>query len=160
MPHEVVFHDDIAPSVNGQSGAHSPVADEKLRCIAALYAIEQQGAALDPRQRLVLRQKLAMPALTDLHTWLPAATEQPMPSTTHSSAGRRCSAMRPRARGQSTITRSRTPSFRLPAARRTVCSPVRSGSARAAAIQRLFGTAKLNGLDPARCLATVLEHLP
>jgi len=31
---------------------------------------------------------------------------------------------------------------------------------RAAAIQSLFATAKLNGLDPARWLATVLERLP
>ena len=38
-----------------------------------------------------------------------------------------------------------------------------TGSERAgrrAAIQSLFATAKLNGIDPARWLATVLEHLP
>lgn len=35
----------------------------------------------------------------------------------------------------------------------------RAGS-RAAAIQSLFATAKLNGLDPARWLADVLERLP
>jgi len=54
--------------VHAASG--SPVAEEALRRIAALYAIEQQGAGLDPPQRLALRQKLAMPALAELHAWL------------------------------------------------------------------------------------------
>lgn len=31
---------------------------------------------------------------------------------------------------------------------------------RAAAIQSLLGTAKLNGLDPLRCLTETLENLP
>ena len=54
--------------VHAASG--SPVAEEALRRIAALYAIEQQGAGLDPPLRLALRQKLAMPALAELHAWL------------------------------------------------------------------------------------------
>lgn len=41
----------------------SPVAEEALRRIAALYAIEQQCAGLDPPQRLALRQHLSVPAL-------------------------------------------------------------------------------------------------
>jgi transposase len=54
--------------VHAASG--SPVAEEALRRIAALYAIEQQGAGHDPPQRLVLRQRLAVPALAELHVWL------------------------------------------------------------------------------------------
>src|SRR5476649_1737365 len=54
--------------VHAASG--SPAAEEALRRIAALYAIEQQGAGLDPPQRLALRQRLSVPALDDLHAWL------------------------------------------------------------------------------------------
>jgi hypothetical protein len=46
------------------------VAVEALRRISQLYAIEQQGAGLDPPHRLTLRQQLAMPALPELHAWL------------------------------------------------------------------------------------------
>lgn len=48
----------------------SPVADEALQRIAALYVIEQQGAGLDPPRRLTLRQRLAVPALVELRVWL------------------------------------------------------------------------------------------
>lgn len=48
----------------------SPVAEEALRRIAALYAIEQQGLGLYPPQCLELRQTLAIPALAELHAWL------------------------------------------------------------------------------------------
>lgn len=51
----------------------SPIAHEALQRIAALYAIEQQGAELDPPQRLALRQQFAVPALAELHTWLLAS---------------------------------------------------------------------------------------
>lgn len=54
--------------VHAASG--SPVAEEVLRRIAALYVIEHEGAGLDPPQRLALRPQLAMPALAELHAWL------------------------------------------------------------------------------------------
>ncbi len=51
----------------------SAVAEEALRCIATLCAIELQGAGLDPPQRLALRQQLAMPTLAELHARLLAS---------------------------------------------------------------------------------------
>jgi transposase len=54
--------------VHAASG--SPVAEEALRRIAALYLIEQQGAGPDPSQRLAPREQLAMPALAELRVWL------------------------------------------------------------------------------------------
>jgi transposase len=48
----------------------SPVAEQALQRIAKLYVIEQQGAGLDPPQRMTLRQQLALPALAELHAWL------------------------------------------------------------------------------------------
>jgi transposase len=57
--------------VHAASG--SPLAEEVLRRIAGLYAIEQQGAGLDPPRRLALRQQFAIPALAELHAWLLAS---------------------------------------------------------------------------------------
>ncbi len=48
----------------------SPVAEHALQRIAKLYAIEQQGAGLDPPQRKLLREQLALPPLAELHAWL------------------------------------------------------------------------------------------
>lgn len=48
----------------------SPVAEQALRRIAQLYAIEQQAADVTPAQRLALCQQQAVPALADLHAWL------------------------------------------------------------------------------------------
>jgi transposase len=56
--------------VHAASG--SPVAEEALRRIALLYAIEQRAAGSTPQQRLELRQQHAIPALADLHAWLTA----------------------------------------------------------------------------------------
>lgn len=48
----------------------SPIAEQALHRIAKLYAIEQQGAGLDPPQRLLLREQLSLPALAEPHAWL------------------------------------------------------------------------------------------
>lgn len=53
-----------------QAASGSLVGEEALRRTAALYAIEQQGAGLDHPPRLALQQRLAMPALAELHAWL------------------------------------------------------------------------------------------
>ena len=52
------------------AASDSPVANEALRHIAKLYAIEQQAAGMTPLQRLALREQHAEPALADLHAWL------------------------------------------------------------------------------------------
>ena len=152
--------------VHAASG--SPVAEEALRRIAQLYAIEQQGAGMTPPQRLLLRQQKAVPILTDLHAWL-LATQRTV------------------AVGSGTARAIDHALKRWPALQRYVSSgslpidnnpvenairPIAIGKKnwlftgseragrRAAAIQSLFATAKLNGLDPARWLADTLEKLP
>ncbi|WP_229262817.1 IS66 family transposase [Duganella radicis] len=139
-----------------------------MRRIGALYAIEQQGAGLDPPQRQALRQRLAIPVLAELHAWL-LATERTV------------------ATGSGTVKAVEHALKRWPALERYAGSgtlpidnnaienairPIAigkknwlfTGSERAghreAAIQSLFATAKLNGLDSARWLADVLERLP
>jgi transposase len=52
--------------VHAASG--SPMAEEALRRIAQLYAIEQQASGMTSAQRLALREQHAIPALAALHT--------------------------------------------------------------------------------------------
>ena len=152
--------------VHAASG--SPVAQEALRRIAQLYSVEQQGAGMAPPQRLALREQHAVPALADLHAWL---------LTTQSSV----------AAGSGTAKAIEHALKRWPALQRYASSgslpidnnpvenairPIAIGKKnwlftgseragrRAAAIQSLFATAKLNGLEPARWLADTLEKLP
>ena len=152
--------------VHAASG--SPVAQEALRRIAQLYSVEQQGAGMAPPQRLALREQHAVPALADLHAWL---------LTTQSSV----------AAGSGTAKAIEHALKRWPALHRYASSgslpidnnpvenairPIAIGKKnwlftgseragrRAAAIQSLFATAKLNGLEPARWLADTLEKLP
>jgi transposase len=152
--------------VHAASG--SPVAEEALRRIAQLYAIEQQAAAMTSLERGALRAQQAVPALANLHAWL-LATQRSV------------------AAGSSTAKAVDHALKRWPALERYVSSgslpidnnpvenairPIAIGKKnwlftgseragrRAAAIQSLFATAKLNGLDPSRWLADTLEKLP
>lgn len=152
--------------VHAASG--SPVAEEALRRIGQLYAIEQQGAEMTAPQRLALREQHAVSALAELHAWL---------QTTQRSV----------AAGSGTAKAIEHALKRWPALQRYASSgtlpidnnpienairPIAIGKKnwlftgseragrRAAAIQSLFATAKLNGLDPARWLAQTLEQLP
>lgn len=152
--------------VHAASG--SPVAEEALRRIAALYAIEQQGAGLDPPQRLALRQRLAVPSLGELRAWL-LATQRNVAAGSSSAK-----AIDHALKRWPALTRY-AESGTLPIDNNPVENAIRpiaigkknwlfTGSERAgrraAAIQSLFATAKLNGLDPLRWLASVLERLP
>jgi transposase len=152
--------------VHAASG--SPVAEEALQRIARLYAIEQQGAGLDPPQRLALRQQLATPALAELHVWLLASQR------TVAAGSGTAKAIEHALKRWSALQRY-VDSGSLPIDNNPVENAIRpiaigkknwlfAGSERAgrraAAIQSLFATAKLNGLDPARWLADTLAKLP
>lgn len=152
--------------VHAASG--SPVAEEALRRIAVLYAVEQQGAGQDPPQRLALRQQLAIPALAELHAWLLASQRTVAPGSGTAKAIDHALKRWP-------ALQRYTNSGSLPIDNNPVENAIRpiaigkknwlfAGSERAgrraAAIQSLFATAKLNGLDPARWLADTLERLP
>ena len=115
----------------------SPVAEEALRRIAALYVIEQQGAGLDPSQRLALRQKLALPVLANC---MPGCWRRSVSSRRewHGQGRRRC----PQAlAGAGTLCQFGHAADRQQPGRKrhppdfhrqkTDCSPVRSGPAAA-----------------------------
>lgn len=146
----------------------SPIAHEALQRIAALYAIEQQGAELDPPQRLALRQQLAVPALAELHTWLlasgrtVAASSGPAKAIDH--ALKRWPALQCYAvTGSLPIDNNLVENAIRPIAigkKNWLFAGSERAGRRAAAIQSLFATAKLNGIDPAKWLADTLERLP
>ena len=145
----------------------SPVAGEALRRIAELYAIEQQGAGLDPPGRLALRQQLAAPALAELHAWLLASQRTVAAGSGTAKAidhalKRWPALQRYASSGSPPIDNNPIENAIRPIAigKNWLFAGSERAGRRAAAIQSLFATAKLNGLDPARWLADTLEKLP
>lgn len=146
----------------------SPVAAEALRRIAQLYAIEQQATDVSPDRRLALRQQQSVPLLADLHAWLLANQRGVAPGSGTAKAIdhalKRWSALK-RYADSGTLPIDNNP---VENAIRPIAIGKKNwlfaGSARAgrraAAIQSLLATAKLNGIDPARWLTDTLERLP
>jgi transposase len=148
--------------------SQSPVAQEALKRIAVLYTIEAEGRemAVDERQRL--RAEKSLPLLSALHDWL----QQTRLSTAPNSATAK--AIDYSLKRWTALTRY-AESGDLPIDNNPVENSIRpialgkknwlfAGSERAgqraAVIQTLLGTAKLNGLDPAAWLKDTLEKLP
>ena len=146
----------------------SPVAAEALRRIGVLYAVEQQGRALDAPARLQLRREQAGPVLAELHAWLLAT------HTTVAAGSGTAKAIDYALKRWPALLRY-ADSGTLPIDNNPVENAIRpiaigkkhwlfAGSERAgrraAAIQSLLATAKLNGLDPQRWLTETLEKLP
>jgi transposase len=146
----------------------SPVAEEALRRIAQLYAIEQDAAGMQPAGRLAKRQEHAVPALAAMHAWL-LTTQRSV--AVGSGTGKAIE----HALKRWTALERYASSGTLPIDNNPVENAIRpiaigkknwlfAGSERAgrraAAIQSLFATAKLNGLDPACWLADTLDKLP
>ncbi|NHZ38522.1 IS66 family transposase [Massilia rubra] len=150
------------------AASKSPVAEQALQRIAKLYAIEQQGVGLDPPQRMLLREQLALPALAELHAWLlvnqrtVAAGSGTAKAIDH--ALKRWPALqRYASSGSLPIDNNPVENAIRPIAigkKNWLFAGSERAGRRAAAIQSLFATARLNGLDPARWLAIVLERLP
>jgi len=59
----------------------SPMAEETLRRIAVLYAIEAEGRDMPPNARKALRAEKSLPALVALHDWLHQARLKTAPNT-------------------------------------------------------------------------------
>jgi len=152
--------------VHAASG--SPVADEALRRIALLYAIEQRAAGMTSLARRALREQEAVPALAALHAWL-LATQRTVAGGSSTAkavdhALKRWSALeRYTSSGSLPIDNNPVENAIRPIAigkKNWLFTGSERAGRRAAAIQSLFATAKLNGLDPSRWLADTLEKLP
>jgi transposase len=145
-----------------------PVAASVVSAIGALYAIEAQARALTPEARLQIRQADTLPKLEALHEQL---TEIRSKASQGCHLAKACDYL---LRRWSAFTRYAYTGH-LPIDNNPVENAIRpialgkknwlfTGSERAgqraAAIQSLLATAKLNGLDPATWLKDTLEKLP
>lgn len=146
----------------------SLIALEALNRIAALYAIEAQGKGMDVAARTELRQDEAQPLLQSLHDWFLKTR------VTVANGGGTAKAMDYSIRRWTALslyaTDGRLPIDNNPV--ENVIRPIAIGKKnwlfvgseragqRAAAIQSLLATAKLNGLDSAAWLRETLERLP
>lgn len=154
----------------------SLVAAEALRRIGELYDVERQARGMDAASRLQLRQTDARPKLDALRAWLiqtriTVADGSGTAKALDYSIKRWPALMRYADSGVLPIERAAYP----PGYNNPVENSIRpiaigkknwlfAGSERAgkraAAIQSLLGTAKLNGLDPHAWLKETLEKLP
>ena len=146
----------------------SPVAAEALRRIATLYAIEQQAASETAEARLQLRQAQARPVLVELHAWLQTMQQAVAPGSGTGKAiehalKRWPALVRYIDSGTLPIDNNAVENAIRPIAigkKNWLFAGSERAGRRAAAIQTLLGTARLNGLDPMQWLTSVLERLP
>jgi hypothetical protein len=146
----------------------NPIALEALNRIALLYAIEEHGRDMTVEARTQLRQEQAQPLLESMHDWLRNTR------VALANGGGTAKAIDYSLNRWVALTRYATDG-RLPIDNNPVENSIRpivlgkknwlfTGSERAgkraAAIQTLLSTAKLNGLDPAAWLRDTLEKLP
>lgn len=146
----------------------SPMVWEALQRIALLYSIEAEGAKMSIAGRKQLRAERSLPQLKVFQPWL----IQTRLSTADGSAAakaldytlKRWSALiRYAETGHLPIDNNSTENCIRPIAvgrRNWLFTGSERAGQRAAAIQTLLGTAKLNGLDPAAWLKDTLEKLP
>ena len=146
----------------------SPIAADALSRIAKLYAIEEQVRGKAPEEREALRQEKAVPLLEELNAWL-LKTRQ---SVAHGSGTanaidyslKRWEALDRYAKsGNLPIDNNPVENSIRPIAigkKNWLFAGSERAGRRAAAIQTLIGTAKLNGLDPHAWLQDTLEKLP
>ncbi len=141
---------------------------EALNRIAVLYAIEAEGKDLNIEERKGLRAEKSLPQLTALHAWLLATRTQT------ASGGGSAKALDYSLKRWTSLSRY-ADSGHLPIDNNPVENCIRPialgkknwlfvgserAGRRAAAIQTLLGTAKLNGLNSAAWLNDALEKLP
>lgn len=146
----------------------SPMAAEALRRIAQLYEIERRVAAMTMDERQALRQLESLPALASLFDWLTEQTHQVAPNSGMAKALayalRRWSALCVYAsRGDLPMDNNPVENSIRPIAvgkKNWLFAGSERAGKRAAAIQSLLATAKLNGLEPLAWLTDTLEKLP
>jgi transposase len=148
--------------------SQSKVAREALNRIALLYAIEAEGRDLTSDQRLQLRAEQSVPTLTDLYDWLLQTRLKTAPNSATAKAidyslKRWAALTRYAETGDLPIDNNPIENGIRPIAlgkKNWLFAGSERAGQRAAVIQTLLGTAKLNGLNPADWLKDTLEKLP
>jgi hypothetical protein len=151
-----------------QVAHHSPVAQEALERIAALYAIEREIRGRPPDERRAIRQTRARPLLDSFRPWLEEClTKLSQKSDTTAAVkyalGRWEALTRYAEDGGLEIDNNAAErALRAVALGRKnyLFAGSDKGGERAATLYSLIGTAKLNGLDPESYLRNVLSRLP
>ena len=146
----------------------NPIALEALNRIAALYVIEVRGRDMTVEARTQWRQAQAQPLLDSMHTWLRqtrvmVANGGGLAKAIDYSLKRWAALSRYATDGRFPIDNNPVENIIRPIAlgrRNWLFTGSERAGQRAAAIQTLLGTAKLNGLDPAAWLRDTLEKLP
>ena len=146
----------------------SSMALEALTRIGQLYRIEQQGKALSIDARQQLRLEQSQPALKALHEWLiqtrlKTANGGGSAKALDYTLKRWNSLIRYAETGHLPIDNNPVENTIRPIAlgkKNWLFAGSERAGQRAAAIQTLLGTAKLNGIDPAAWLRDTLEKLP
>ena len=145
----------------------SPIANEALRRIGALYEIEKQCRGEAPATRQNLRQVRAGPLLDDLKRWMQEmlaqiSTKSDLARAIHYALSRWAALTRYRDEGRIEIDNNAAErALRAVALGRKnyLFAGADVGGERAAAIYSLVGTAKLNGIDPEGYLRQVLTQI-
>ncbi|WP_028456387.1 IS66 family transposase [Chitinilyticum litopenaei] len=146
----------------------SPVAAEALQRIAALYAVEGAAGRLTPAERQTVRQQQSQPLLTEFKHWLDEQLQHAAPNSGLAKAlsysARRWVALSGYAdSGDAPIDNNPVENAIRPIAlgkKNWLFAGSEASGRRAAAIQSLLGTAKLNGIEPLSWLTETLEKLP
>jgi hypothetical protein len=146
---------------------HSPVAQEALERIVALYAIEREIRGRPPDERRAIRQTRARPLLESLRAWLESClTKLSQKSDTAAAVkyalGRWEALTRYAEDGSLEIDNNAAErALRAVALGRKnyLFAGSDTGGERAAILYSLIGTAKLNGLDPESYLRDVLSRI-
>jgi transposase len=145
-----------------------PLAQTALARIAELYAIEQQARDWDAKARAELRQREAQPKLVALHDWLIAtrlsvADNSGMARALDYSLKRWPAIRRYAEDGTRPIDNNPAENVIRPIAlgrKNWLFAGSERAGRRAAAIQSLLATAKLNGIEPYAWLKETIEKLP
>jgi hypothetical protein len=145
----------------------SPIAEEAIKRIAALYEIEEQIRGQLPAVRLRVRQEHSLALLNDLHRWL-LATVRKLPRKSDMAGAIQYSLTRWEALcrfchdGRIEIDNNAAErAIRAVALGRKnlLFAGADCGGERAAAMYSLIGTCKLNNIDPEAYLRHVLERI-
>ena len=146
----------------------SPMAQEALQRIGRLYEIERQAKDFSSETRKQFRQERAVPEMDTLHRWLIHTRAQTANGGSSAKAldytlKRWPALIRYAKTGHLPIDNNVIENTLRPIAlgkKNWLFAGSERAGKRAAAIQTLLGTAKLNGLDPVTWLRETLEKLP
>ena len=149
------------------AATQSPIAQEALHRIAALYAIEAGIRGKPPDQRKAVRQARAGPMLREFKAWLHAqlvllSKKAELAKAIHYALGRWAALTRYVDNGTLEIDNNIAENTIRPVAlgkKNWMFAGNDEGGKRAANLYSLLGTAKLHGLNPQTYLTYVLTHI-